>query len=138
MKVTNGKIVILIGIIHTVSTLMPFVYGKQFLNFGQQFFFNINAGFLEMGQLDYETFAAFWCFFFGLLLFPLGVLLDYVEKKGMQIPRQFIWSYLVVILLGVYMIPLSGFTVFLLPHAVYMLVKYGKGKGRELQYQSKG
>ena len=129
MRITNGKIVILIGIIHTVFTLLPSVYGKQFLNFGQQFFFYIHPGFLEMGRLNYETFAAFWCFFFGLLLFPLGALLDYVEKSGLKISRQFIWIYLIVILIGVYMIPFSGFTVFLLPHAVYMVVKGRRGKG---------
>lgn len=124
MKITNGKIIILIGIIHSLMTVSSFVYGKQFEHFAHQFFFNINDGFLAIGQLDYETFAAFWCFFFGIMLFPLGALLDHVEKRNVDIPRQFIWSYLVIIIIGVYMIPLSGFTIFLLPHAVYMLVKH--------------
>ena len=123
MKITNGKIVILIGIIHSLMTVSPFVYGKQFGQFARRSFFNINDGFLTIGQLDYETFAAFWCLFFGIMLFPLGILLDYIEKKNINIPRQFIWSYLVTTLIGVYMIPLSGFTIFLLPHAVYMLIK---------------
>jgi hypothetical protein len=81
VKITNGKIVILIGIIHTLFTLLPFVYGKQFMNFAHQYFFKINNGFLESGQMDYETFAAFWCFFFGILLFPLGILLEYTQAK---------------------------------------------------------
>lgn len=123
MKITNGKIIILVGIIHTTLTVMPFVYGKQFMTFAQHYFFKINDGFFEMGQLNYETFAAFWCFFFGLLLFPLGILLDSIEKKKIAIPREFIWSYLILILIGVYMIPASGFTIFMLPHAVYMLIR---------------
>jgi hypothetical protein len=129
MKVTNGKIIILIGTIHTILTLMPFVYGEQFKIFGHQYFFKINDGFLESGQMDYETFAAFWCFFFGILLFPLGFLLEYVEKNSLTIPRGFMWSHLIVILLGVYMIPLGGFTIFMLPHAIYMLIKNSRRNG---------
>lgn len=127
MKITNGKIVISIGIIHTLLTLLPFTYGKQFADFAHQYFFKVNDGFLESGQMNYETFAAFWCFFFGILLFPLGVLLEYIEKNNLKIPRQFIWSYLIVILIGVYMIPLGGFTIFMLPHAIYMLIKNRRG-----------
>lgn len=123
MKITNGKIIILIGIIHTLLTLLSSSFRKQFMNFADQYFFKINDGFLESGQMNYETFAAFWCFFFGILLFPLGVLLDYVEKNDLTISRQFVWSYLIIILIGVYMIPLGGFTIFMLPHAIYMLIK---------------
>lgn len=125
MKITNGKIVIAIGIIHTVLT--PFVYSKQFSTFVKQFFFKINGGFMEP-QINYETFAAFWCLYFGLILFPLGVLLDIVEKRNITPPLGFILTYLIVILIGVYMIPYGGMTIFMLPHAVYMLIKHGKNK----------
>ena len=123
MKLTNGKIIIAIGIIHTLFTISPAIYGKQFFGFAQQFFFKINDGFLASGPVDYETFAAFWCFFFGILFFPLGILLDYVEKCGDKIPMPFIVSYLIVTLMGVYMIPLGGFTIFMLPHVIYLLIK---------------
>lgn len=125
MKISTGKIIISIGIIHTFLT--PFVYGKQFLDFSQQYFFMINKGFFE-SQINYETFAAFWCLYFGIILFPLGILLDAIEKENIKIPARFIWSYLSVILAGVYMIPFSGMTVFMLPHAVYMLIKNRKGR----------
>jgi hypothetical protein len=124
MKITNGKIIVLIGVIHT--SLTPFVYLEQFKGFAHQFFFKINNGFMET-SVDYETFAAFWCLYFGLILFPLGILLDSVEKKNMRIPMPFILSYLVIILIGVYMIPLGGMTVFMLPHVIYMLIKHTKG-----------
>jgi hypothetical protein len=104
MKITNGKIIIGIGIIHTLLT--PLVYSAQFRSFAKRSFMNINYGFLESG-LNYETFAAFWCLFFGLLLFPLGILLDNIEKRNVSIPRAFIFSYLIIILAGVYMIPLG-------------------------------
>ncbi len=123
MKITNGRIIMSIGIIHTLLTVVPFAYGKQFMNFAHQYFFKINDGFLENGPMNYETFAAFWCFCFGIFLFPLGILLEYVEKNNLKIPRYFIWTYLAVILIGVYMIPFGGFTIFMLPHAIYMLIK---------------
>lgn len=122
-KITNGKIIIIIGIIHTVLT--PIAYLKQFENFTSQFFFKINNGFME-SQMDYETFAAFWCLFFGLILFPLGILLNSIENKDLPIPKNFILSYLIVILLGVYMIPWGGMTIFMLPHVIYMFIKTKK------------
>lgn len=120
-KVTNGLIIIAIGVIHTLLT--PLAYLKQFQVFTKQYFFSINGGFLEK-TLNYETFAAFWCLYFGLILFPLGILLHTIERKGVPIPFAFIISYLIFILVGVYMIPMSGMTIFMLPHAIYMTVKY--------------
>jgi hypothetical protein len=118
MKITNGKVIILIGAIHTILT--PVVYFDQFEIFARRFFFSINNGFME-ASINYETFAAFWCLYFGLTLFPLGVLLDSVEKKKIPIPKSFIIVYSGLILIGVYMIPFGGMTVFMLPHAVYMI-----------------
>lgn len=133
MKITNGKIVIAIGIIHTLCTVSPPVYGRQFIGFARRYFFRINDGFLEVpsmmgGRMDYETFAAFWCFSWGILLLALGVLLESVEKKGSGVPGAFIWSYSVIVLIGVYMIPFSGITLFMLPHVIYMVAKYRRDK----------
>jgi hypothetical protein len=119
-KFTNGIVILIIALIH--SALTPFFYSEQFNFFSNQFFFIINGGFAE-SQLNYETFAAFWCLFFGLIMLPLGVLLHEIEKKGIPIPRPFILAYLIVILIGVYMIPLSGMTFLMLPHVFFMLIK---------------
>lgn len=124
MKITNGKIIIFIGAIHTLLT--PLVYFDQFEIFARRFFFIINNGFME-DSINYQTFAAFWCLYFGLVLFPLGVLLDSIEKKKMPIPNSFVMVYFCVVLTGVYMIPLGGMTVFMLPHVIYMMI----GKWRE-------
>ena len=126
MNITNGKVIISIGAIHTILTIAPFVYGTQFANFSSHAFFAVNDGFFETGGLDYETFAAYWCFCFGIFLFPLGILVNSLEKNGTEIPRNFTWSYLIAIAIGAYMIPWSGFTVFLLPHAIYMLLRTNK------------
>ncbi len=79
------------------------------------------------GQMNYENFAAFWFFYFGLLLIPIGMLVDHVERISGHIPKKFVWAYLLVVLVGVFMIPLSGMTLLMLPHALYMF--YGSEKG---------
>ncbi|WP_422860422.1 DUF6463 family protein [Flagellimonas sp. S174] len=127
MKITNGKILVFFGIIHPLLGISPFAFGKQFAGFADKFFFRISKGLFEFpllnGEMNYENFAAFWFFYYGLLLIPLGILVNYVEKTNGQIPKNFIWAYLIIVLVGVFMIPFSGMTFLMLPHAVYMLVQ---------------
>ncbi len=126
MKITNGKVLVFFGIIHPLLGVSPFAFGKQFSSFAKKMFFKISDGLLEFplfnGQMNFENFAAFWFFYFGLLLIPLGILLHHIEKQNNQIPKPFVWSYLIVVIVGVFMIPFSGMTLFMLPHALYMLL----------------
>jgi len=128
--ITNGKILVLFGIIHPLLGVSPFAFGEQFAGFAGQFFFKISEGLFEFpllnGQMQYDNFAAFWFFYFGILLIPLGLLVHYVEKTTGSLPKNFIWAYLIVVLIGVYMIPFSGMTFLMLPHAIYMLVQQRK------------
>ena len=130
MKITNGRILVFFGIIHPLFGVTPFAFGRQFAGFADRFFFMTSDGLLEFpllnGQMNYENFAAFWFFYFGLLLIPLGMLANYVEKTNGHLPKSFIWAYLIVIVVGVYMIPLSGMTFLMLPHALYMLYQSNK------------
>ncbi|MEM6813011.1 MAG: DUF6463 family protein [Bacteroidota bacterium] len=132
MKITNGKILIFFGIIHPLLGVSPFAFGKQFAGFADKFFFKISDGLLEFplldGQMNYENFAAFWFFYFGLLLIPLGILVGYVEKTSGRIPKNFVWAYLIVVLIGIFMIPFSGMTFLMLPHAIYMSIQWNKTK----------
>lgn len=132
MKITNGKILVFFGIIHPLLGISPFAFGKQFAGFADKLFFKISEGLFEFpllnGQMNYENFAAFWFFYFGLLLIPIGILVGYVEKTNGQIPKNFIWSYLIIVLVGVFMIPFSGMTFLMLPHAIYMLFQKSKQK----------
>jgi len=126
MKITNGKILIVIGIAHPLLGVSPFAFGKQFVQFANNYFFKISNGLSEFpllnGQMNYENFAAFWFVYFGILIIPIGILVNYIEQKNETIPKYFIYSYLIVVLIGVYMIPFSGMTFLMLPHAVYMLI----------------
>ena len=101
--------------------------GKQFLNFSKSYFFKISGGMEELpfkaGTTSAETFAAFWFFYFGILLIPFGLLIHSIEKDKRILPHYFTISYLVFVLIGCYMIPNSGMTYFMLPHAIYMLIR---------------
>lgn len=126
MKPINGKILILTGICHSIFGVLPFAFGKQFSVFSEHFFFKVSDGLSEFpllgGTMNYEGFAAFWFFYFGLLIIPLGFLVRFIEEKEITLPSGFILSYFIVVLIGVYMIPFSGMTIFMLPHATYMLI----------------
>lgn len=80
MKITNRKILIFFGIIYPLLGVLPFAFGKQFYEFGTKFFFKISNGLFEFpllnGEMNYENSAAIWFFYFGLLLIPLGILLN--------------------------------------------------------------
>ena len=119
-------LLIVIGLLHTKMIVSPDGFGKQFMNFSQTYFFNISAGLAELpvvpGKTDLETAAVFWCFYFGIFLIPLGLLVHSVEKSGKALPSSFTISYLLFVLLGCYMIPNSGMTFIMLPHAIYMLI----------------
>ncbi|MDR2919930.1 MAG: DUF6463 family protein [Tannerella sp.] len=125
-KITNGILLILIGLLHTSLAISPEGGGKQFLNAANSYFFNISSGGdelpLEAGQTGLDVLAFFWFFYFGLLLIPLGLLVHSIEKNKRILPYSFTVSYLVFVLAGGYMIPNSGMTIIMLPHAIYMLI----------------
>lgn len=126
-KITNGTILILLGLLHTNLALSSDGFGKQFMEFAKSYFFKIISGMdelpAEVGRTNFEAAAAFWFFYFGILLIPLGLLVHSIEKEKRIIPYSFTISYLVVVCIGCYMIPFSGITFFMLPHAIFMLVR---------------
>ena len=126
-RITNGIILIIIGILHTKLVVSPAGCGKQFLRFSESFFFKISSGMDELpaesGRTDFEAVAAFWFFYWGILIIPIGLLVHSIEKEKRVLPHYFTISYLIVIIIGSYMIPNSGMTFFMLPHALYMLIR---------------
>ena len=127
MKLINGKVLIYTGIAHFLLGVSPFAFGKQFLAFSKTYFFKISEGLFEFpllnGIMNYENFASFWFVYFGVLLIVMGILVDFIEKNNKVVPKNFILAYLIVVLIGVYMIPFSGMTFLMLPHAMYMFIQ---------------
>ena len=122
---SHGNILIFIGAIHSLFGLTPLAFGKTFYKFGQSAFFKINDGLTDFpllgGQIQSEDFAAFWFVYFGLMLIPVGLLLrQFIQQLG-YVPSKFAIAYLIVVLIGAYMIPFSGMTLVMLPHALLML-----------------
>ena len=124
-RITNGIILVILGVMHTQYAMSSF--SKQFLKFSETYFFNISRGMDELpaepGKTNFETFAAFWFFYWGIIIIPIGLLVHSVEKDKRVLPHYFTISYLIVIIIGSYMVPKSGMTFFMLPHAIYMLAR---------------
>jgi len=127
MKLINGKVLIYTGVAHFLLGVSPFAFGKQFLEFSKTYFFKISEGLFEFpllnGTMNYENFASFWFVYFGVLIIPIGILVDFIEKNNKVVPKKFILAYLIVVLIGAYMIPFSGMTFLMLPHAIYMFIQ---------------
>jgi hypothetical protein len=124
-KITNGIALMVIGAMHTHFALTE-AFGAQFRVFSESAFFKISKGLDELpiqpGISQTENFAAFWFFYFGLFLFPLGLLAHSIEKQKGSLPYSFTLSYLIMVLIGCYMVPNSGMTFIMLPHALFMLI----------------
>ena len=88
MKITNGKILLIFGILHSLLDISPFAFGKQFSIFAKKFFFKISEGLLEFsllhGVMHFENFAVFWFLYYSLLLIPLGIVVNFVEKNELS------------------------------------------------------
>ncbi|NJO91462.1 MAG: hypothetical protein HC831_22745, partial [Chloroflexia bacterium] len=125
-NITNGVLLIVIGLLHTKLVVSADGCGKQFMSFSNSYFFKISGGLSELpaavGKTNFEVFATFWFFYFGILIIPLGLLVHSIEKANRTLPHTFTVSYLLVVILGSYMIPNSGMTLIMLPHALYMLI----------------
>jgi hypothetical protein len=139
-KITNGMILILFGIMHTKLALSDDGGGKQFQIFSKSYFFNIRGDMdgspIMFGTTDVDTFAVFWFFYWGILVIPVGLLLHSIEKEKRILPHSFTISYLIVIIIGSYMVPQSGMTFFMLPHAIYMFTRnYLKAKNANNRFK---
>ncbi len=128
-KITNGVLLIIIGILHTKLALSIDGFGLKFTEFSKSNFYNIHKGLDELpfapGKMSIsslESFSTFWFFYFGIMLIPIGLLVHSIEKSGRTLPHYFTIAYLLIVIIGAYMIPNSGMTVIMLPQAIYMLI----------------
>ena len=125
-KITNGIILIIIALFHTSLAISPEGGGRQFFDAAKSYFFCISGGRdelpIEPGKTNLEMLTFFWFFYFGLLLIPIGLLIHSIERNKGILPYSFTVSYLIFVLIGSYMIPNSGMTILMLPHAIYMLI----------------
>lgn len=125
--------IIFFSIMHTKLALSTDGFGMQIRSFAKTAFYKVSKGMDELpartGVTDFESATAFWFFYWGILVFSIGLLVHAIERKHKIIPHSFTISYLAVMIIGSYMVPNSGMTFFMLPHAIFMLIQnYIKSK----------
>jgi hypothetical protein len=127
MQRIHGKLLIYTGILHTLFSFIPGIFGEQLVSFAKHGFFNISKGLFEFslfgGDMRYDVFAAFWFFYIGPVIIFIGILIDHIELIVTYIPRKIIVSFFIISLIGAFMIPISGMTIFLLPQSIYMYLR---------------
>lgn len=123
--ITNGVLLIAIGLLHTQFALSSDGFGWQFKEFAEKHFFEISKGgaqlpLFSLSKPEMDAACAFWFFYFGMILMPLGLLVHAIEREARRLPVSFLASYMLVVLIGCYMMPNSGMSFIMLPHAIYM------------------
>jgi len=106
MKRWVGRSIVAIGLLHTVFGLVGFRNILAML-LREGIFNTVN------GQPDREM--AFWFIFFGFLLIVFGALIDWCESKGIKLPLFLGWGLLTITIIGVMLMPVSGFWLVIVP-----------------------
>jgi Family of unknown function (DUF6463) len=109
MKVTNGRLLGAIGIVHTLFGVMLGM-GSMGPPAGRNLFAEIAAAGV-VGTIDLDPWrgVVFWFLFFGFMALALAQLLHRMERAGHAIPRATAWSLAAIGLGGVLLMPASGF-----------------------------
>lgn len=102
--------------IHTIVGII--VYWQQIIDIANDGV--INA---VKPQLYANRAAAFWFFLFGVLMFMIAQLMNWlIRNKGIDIPKFVGIHLLVISLIGVCLLPVSGFWL-IIPQAIIILRK---------------
>ena len=77
-KITNGLLLIVIGIMQTQFAFSTGGFQKQIRHFSESYFYKVSDGIKELlatfGHTNFEHFATFWFLYFGIFLIPLGTI----------------------------------------------------------------
>ena len=115
MRRWKGRWLIGVGLIHTVFSLIVFA---------QPLLAALNDGLFNAIDAFGDRALAFWFLFFGLLLFPLGVLIDWIEVQPALEPPRFVGYWLLGLsMMGCLTMPASGFWL-LLPPAIGLMPRF--------------
>lgn len=118
MKRWLGRWIVGVSLLHTLVALV--LFRSQLSAILERGFFNSLGG-------DARLSVAAWFVLFGAVLFVLGLAIDALERhKGSAVPRSLGWSLLALGLVGVSLMPASGFWL-TFPPAVAILLRRGAG-----------
>ena len=123
-----GPLLMATGVLHLVSGFV-FYPGPLFAIAGDGF---LNAVEPDVAFSTFDrlaAFAAFWYMIFGVMLLMLGGLTHWAQAQTGTLPALLGWSLLALGVVGVIVMPASGFWL-ALPQAVLMLVVARQGRSR--------
>ena len=123
-----GPLLMATGVLHLVSGFV-FYSGPLFAIAADGFLNAVKAdvAFSTFDRL--AAFAAFWYMIFGVMLLMLGGLIHWAQARTGTLPAFLGWSLLALGVVGVILMPASGFWL-ALPQAVLMLVVARQGRSR--------
>ena len=113
MKQWIGRWLMVVAVIHIVAAVA--IYHRIFGLIGERGVFNTVAGDPVIG-------AFVWSLFFGCVAFCGGLAVDAVEKSSGAIPKTLGWILIVIALVGIVLVPVSGFWL-VFPPAVGILLR---------------
>jgi hypothetical protein len=116
MNGLHGILLMATGFLHVVFALMPVAYQKDWTEFWKKRLWN------QVLINDDRKMAAFWFLIAGPLFFIIGHLIYTIEVQGLPLPISVGWMLFAVGTLGATMSHKSGFTVLILPQAIYYLL----------------
>jgi hypothetical protein len=131
VKAVHGKILMATGVVHSLVLGVP-LYWEKWTGFARAYFLNAAPHRLDLskplysGLLDLPAEAAIWFFIGGVALFVLGQVVHHIEISSRPLPRFLGWELLALSVLFTWMIPISGFPIFLFPQAVFMIVRQSR------------
>ena len=120
------------GILHS-AVAAPLFYQSRWLSFLKKGLFNVSPHSLSedysMTFSDIGSEAAIWFFVGGILFFLVGQLMHSLEKKLGRLPTYVGWELLAIGCVFGWMVPQSGFTLLIVPQAIYILARFPTKKG---------
>ena len=122
MKVWIGRWLVAVAIVHTGFAV--FVFAPDLGEIVRRGFFNVVAG-------DMRLVAVTWFVLFGAVLFIVGLAVTALERSNQaQVPASVGWSLLALALLGIALMPASGFYLVLVPAMAVVLKSRRAGQLR--------
>lgn len=118
-----GKYIVAVGVIHSSLGLVAF---------GSTFEQLIQAGFFNTINGEPELEFPFWFVVTGIFWIVLGLLINYIENESIPLPPFLGWVLMSLTIIGVAMMPLSGWWLFFVPSIALIRRHFHKEQGSSL------
>lgn len=87
----------------------------------------VQNGFFNAVDPHFDRMAAVWFLLFGPMLFLLGLFVQWALKETGKLPASIGWGLLLVSVVGVVLMPTSGFWLGIVEGIIILRIAYEKG-----------